>query len=104
MKQEQDEPIVSPWSQQFLWVMGSLCLIGPIAGAFIFTTAGMIIGAEDEPLQLATRGAKIVGLILGFCAPFIALFAVARSVENQPSETDLTDLNAGLKSGNQADR
>ena len=104
MNPEQPEPKFSPWSQQFLWIMGSMFLLGPVAGAFIFTTAGMIVETDDSPLQLAINGAKIVGTTLGFCAPFIALFAVVRSVKNQPRESEQRDENEELKSGNQADR
>lgn len=104
MKQKEDEPNASPWSQQFLWILGSLFLIGPVAGAFIFTTAGILVGTEDEPLQLAVKGAKIVGLTVGFCAPFIALFAVVRSIKHQSSAIEQRNGDADLKSGNQADR
>ena len=98
-----EEPKISPWSQQFLWIMLSLFLIGPVVGAFIFTTAGMIVGTDDTPLQLAIRGAKIVGLILGFGAPFIALFAVVRSAKDQPKQSRPLNENEESKSGSQAD-
>ncbi|GAB5562145.1 MAG: hypothetical protein SynsKO_37920 [Synoicihabitans sp.] len=88
----EEKPKISPWSQQFLWIMLSLFLIGPVAGAFIFATAGALVGTDEEPAQLAVRGAKIGGLVLGFCAPFIALFAVVRSVKNQsPDSTQVED-------------
>lgn len=100
----EEEPKISSWSQQFLWIMLSLFLIGPVVGAFIFTTAGMIVGTDDTPLQLATRGAKIVGLTLGFGAPFIALFAVVRGVKHQPNETGSIDENERSEPGSQTDR
>ncbi len=104
MKSEDPDPKFSPWSQQFLWIMGSLFFIGPLAGAFIFSTAGAIVGTDETPLDLAIKGAKIIGLSLGFCAPFIALFAVTRSIKNQAREPAPSVESDSLKSGNQADR
>jgi hypothetical protein len=103
MKQDEGESKASPWSRQFLWIMGSLFLIGPVAGAFIFTTAGIIVGSADEPLQLAVKGAKVIGLAIGFCAPFIALFAVIRNVKDQSAQPAPRDDYQDSESRSQTD-
>lgn len=98
-----DDQPTGDWSGQFLRTMITWFLIGPIIGAFIFATAGAIVGTEGDTASRAIQGAKIVGLGLGFCAPFIALFATVRSIKNKPAET-ATEATEEPKSGSPPDR